>query len=205
VDKQLTEFDIWNTVNPKTFLDNDRANPARGHAAKIIERAAKAAKRRVKYTVLEVGPGNGIDYHDHFSRLEKLGIIAYSAIEPSQALLKEFKSRSPNVPIQQGTFSDLRKKQTDCLYTKAVFEHQPDILFPLSSVLAAARLLIVVNWYIPPDDAKAAIRYDETEKVFYNCYSETTVKEIIESAGWAREVLWTPGSTNALYVLTKHK
>ena len=202
---ELSNFAIWSQVNVSTFLEDDRANPARKAASEAIEAVVRQPIVRSKksFSVLEIGPGNGIDYQDHFSKLEASKLISYEAYEPSPKLRAEFQRRCPQAKVRNATFAQLKPKSWSCIYVKAVFEHQPEIVAPLKAVLDAAVKLVVINWYLPPDDELAKIELNEAEQVYYNIYPKSLVSQIIAEAGWTLREHKPEGSLNTLYILTR--
>jgi len=190
-------FDLWDKLPPDRFLTDDRHNPARALAAGIVRK--EVARLGGSASLLELGPGPGFDYADHFSAIAGL---EYSALEGSKKLLAHCTQRFPQADFQLGGFLALQRRQErsiDIVYAKAVFEHQASFQEPLRSFLRVARSLALINWYLPPGPT-AQLRYNEQERMHYNRYAAGAVLKEITDAGFALEIRIAPPPGNALYI-----
>lgn len=107
------DFRFWeHLAAPTTFLDDDRANPARAAAAAIVASEIEQGAR----SLVEIGPGPGYDYIDHFSRIPGL---AYAAYEGARTLRDAFLAVAPGVDVRLGGFEHLEPDSADIVYTKA--------------------------------------------------------------------------------------
>ncbi len=185
-------FRLWDEV-PKTFLQDDRANPARVSAEVVV----RALIERGCASMVEVGPGPGFDYIDHFRQLP----IAYSAYEASAGLRGLFASAAPDADLRVGGFLDLAPGSFDVVYTKATLEHQPDFRDGLRRMIHAARRYVLINFYLPPGQVWES---KEGQGVFFNRYVESDVLAFVKECGAsveARTVEGPPG--NHLWLIAK--
>lgn len=185
-------FQLWNQV-PRTFLEDDRANPARISAEVIV----RALIERGCSSMVEIGPGPGFDYVDHFRGLP----ISYAAYEASDGLRRLFSASAPDVDLRPGGFLDLAPQSFDLVFTKATLEHQPDFRDGLRRMIHAARRYVLINFYLPPgsfEDRK------EGQGVWFNRYLESEVESFVGECGAkveARTVEGPPG--NHLWLIAK--
>lgn len=189
-----TDFEYWNGLSKPavdTFLANDWDNPARARAAEIIKGWVAAGA----VSLVEVGPGPGIDY-DRF--LSKIGDLKYTAFEGSKNLRDNLVSKFPGATFHHGTFADLPDKGFDIAYTKATFEHQPDFEEPLKFFLRSTRRFALINWYRPPTIAENR-EYSHADKMHYNTYLKSTVNSLIHKEGFSLEEERCSVSGNVLY------
>jgi FkbM family methyltransferase len=196
------EYEIWNNLDATTFLQDDKDNPARAAAAKVVRDAAKRMHK--KPTLIELGCGTGIDYLDHFAALENEGILRYMAMDGSKNFVDHCRKFCPRVKV--GTFDTLEAdgKQYDFTYVKAVLEHQPGVEKPLRQLLRSTKVMCVVSWYLVPNEEPESIRYSEAERVFYNRYNRDHVRSIIKSESFSVE--WIPlANKQELYILKRNK
>lgn len=188
---------FWDTV-PDQFLADDRNNPARAAAAAILlEHARKTGLR----SLLEVGPGMGFDFADHFQPHVVSKDITYQGVEGSTGLHSRLQQQYPVGDWVLGTFDDLTPASYDMAYTKATLEHQGTLEAPLVALLQAARSLVVINWYRPPGLQQEQV-YQSKQQVWYTTWRQADVLEVIARFGTC-EIQEVPGSTNVLYIVRK--
>lgn len=197
---------IWNSLDPKTFLKDDRSNIGRNMAAGKVSEFLKKIKTETKQrhvTMLEIGCCNGIDYRDYFRQMENDGLI-YHGLDISKKMIESIQKDFPDLNVRVGGFTDLRQSQKyDITYVKAVFEHQPDFAPPLKQLLSVTQYICIINWYLPPgrkDEAK--IQFSEGEQVYYNRYEKALVEKVIKEAGFQIKIEEVPNG-NTLYYITK--
>jgi len=187
-DRDEPRLDVWDGA-PIGFLSDDRPNPARAAAAAMIaDLAAKGVR-----SMVEVGPGPGFDYVDHFRGLP----VSYVAYEPSATLRSVFLLSAPGADIRPGGYVDLPPESYDLCYTKATLEHQRDFRHALHRMLLAARR-VLINWYLPPDE-KGALRYSPEEGIWYNRYVRSEVIDFIHQHGYVVEERPQPPPGNSLW------
>jgi len=166
------DFRYWNSVDPASFLDHDRANPSRQWATREAIRAAKGG------TLLEVGPGGGTDYERYFSKAKG---IEYTGLEGSQSLHAALQTRFPEAAWRNDLLTSLPPLSADVVYARHVMEHQPALEPALGLVLGAARHACVLTWYRPP----GPVAYHEVwEGVYCHTYERETVLKSVEAAGF---------------------
>lgn len=187
-------FSYWDTVDPAKFLSDDWGNPSRAWAASQI---ADAVKRGAS-SMVEIGPGRGVDYAWLISKLP----IAYSGWEGSRGLFEFLVRKYPDGKWECRPLLDLPAKSFDLVYARHVLEHQPNLEPSLSTLLAAARMAVVIVWYRPPDETGLR-EYSEVERVHYNTYRRDEVLSIVAANGWrvAAEVMFEPSPSNLGWVL----
>lgn len=165
---------VWEQMDPTTFLTEDATNPARALAAEII-------KGHTPCTMIEVGPGTGIDYELHFSRMSGLD---YHGIEACKRFVERLVALHGN-HFSAGTFASLKYRSADVLYTKATLEHQPGFKFGLGQMFNAARRAVVINWYRPlMNKGPAKISFSEGDQLHYNQYVLSDVRALATAMGW---------------------
>ena len=182
--------DLWNSLPSPEFLAYDRPNPARAAAAAVV--ASSGAGRMV-----EVGPGAGYDYLDHFSSMP----LSYVAYEGSSLLRAAFLRSAPAADVRAGGFLDLAPDSFDLCYTKATLEHQRDFRDGLRRmVLAAPR--VVVNWYLPPD-AEGKPCYSGEQGIWYNRYRRVDVANFLYDLGCLVVERPQPPPGNSLWIVNR--
>lgn len=167
-------FRYWNSVDPAHFLEHDWQNPSRPWAA---ERAIEAALRAPSQSLLEIGPGPGVDYARVFSK----AAIRYLGVEGSATLYEALRSRFPEAEWRNLTIADLAPLSADVVYARHVLEHQPALEPALGQVLAAARSAVVLTWYRPPGPVAV---HEVWEGVDCRTYRRADVFEGIARAGF---------------------
>jgi len=147
------DFKYWNELqNPETFLENDWNNPARAWVGEKVAGLADAAKNTLE--MIEVGPGNGIDYERQFKPLVERGKLIYQAYEGSLNLRDSLRKRHPEAFWVHGSLLSLPPRGCDLVYAKAVLEHQPTLEPSLSHLLSASRAHAIIVWYRPPTNTE---------------------------------------------------
>jgi hypothetical protein len=164
-------FTYWNSVNPTTFLKHDWENPSRQFAAE------KAIELATGGTLLEVGPGPGVDYRRWFSRAD----VDYCGYEGSQSLHAALQRRFPEAVWQCKTIADMEPLSADVVYARHVMEHQPALEPALGQLLSAAKKYVVLTWYRPPAPRAS---YDIWEGVIAHTYKRNSVLAAVASHGW---------------------
>jgi len=134
------DFTYWDGVDPAHFLETDWANPSRQWAAGKAIEAAKGG------TLLEVGPGPGVEYADWFSK----SAVQYTGVEGSANLFRALCERFPETSWVHGQIAGLPAFSADVVYARHVLEHQPTLEPALGTLLAAARSAVLLTWYRPP-------------------------------------------------------
>ncbi len=187
-------FDYWDGLDdPGAFLRDDRDNPVRAWVAAHL--AGLCTNGPVD--LMEIGPGSGLDYIEHLS---KIPYLRYHALEGSVTLCDHLEQTRPEMLIDVGSFIDLEPFSYDIIYTKATLEHQPDFADPLLRMIAAARREVILVWYRPP--AEEPIKsFDEQQKVHYNTYRRADVEAVIASTGASLEVHDMAEGGNSVYII----
>jgi hypothetical protein len=168
------DFRYWNSVDPASFLDHDRANPSRAWATK----AAAAEAKKGDGTLLEVGPGGGMDYEKYFSKAKG---ITYTGLEGSQSLHAALQTRFPDAAWRNDLLTNLEPLSADVVYARHVMEHQPALEPALGLVLGAARHACVLTWYRPPGPQAF---HEIWEGVYCHTYERAAVLKAVEAAGF---------------------
>lgn len=137
-------FGYWDSVQPESFLAHDWENPSRQWATRQAIDLAKGG------TLLEVGPGPGVDYDRYFRGAVQAEQLRYIAYEGSENLCSSLQSRYPESSFHWAKISDLQPKIADVVYARHVLEHQPALEPALGQLLNAARSFVVLTWYRPP-------------------------------------------------------
>jgi len=191
-------FRLWNQLDATKFLLDDRANPARAMAADVIKAQVELLGGQTA-SMLEIGPGPGFDYGDHFQHIPRL---RYTGLEGSSMMLRHCKEQHPNADFQRGDFTTLQQysaQSFDITYAKAIFEHQEDFEVPLHLMLSVTKRLAVVNWYLPPGPVEE-LRYIAAEPMYYNRYAAADVRAAVLTAGFELEIVTAPPPGNELYI-----
>jgi hypothetical protein len=168
-------FTYWNGVDPATFLNHDWENPSREWACEVAIKAAAGG------TLLEVGPGPGVDYGNHFQHAVLTGRVAYTGYEGSRTLYDALRSRFRESAWENLTIADLPPSGADVVYARHVMEHQPALDPALGQLLNAARRVVVLTWYRPP--AREAIVHI-WEGVHCQTYERNQVLDVVARAGF---------------------
>ncbi len=187
-------FDYWENA-PSEFIADDRLNPARAAAATIVQ---ALAVEHIGITLAEVGPGPGFDYLDHF---RSMPAVRFTAVECCKAVAVRLREHNANVRLGGFDLLSDGAETFDVVYTKATLEHQPDWLDPLAAMIAAARRLVIVNFYLPPIDQPALLRYSAEQQMHYNHYDARRIAAYISDRRRTLAVVAVPGSTNVLYLI----
>lgn len=166
------DFTYWNSVDPASFLDHDWKNPSRQWAAKEAIRLAKNG------TLLEVGPGGGVDYERYFSKAKG---IQYEGLEGSQTLYDSLRQRFPDAAWRNDLLTSLPALSADVVYARHVMEHQPALEPALGLVLGAARHACVLTWYRPPGPQAF---HEIWEGVYCHTYQRAQVLKAVADAGF---------------------
>jgi hypothetical protein len=169
------DFTYWNSVDPASFLDHDWQNPSRVWATKEAVKAADGG------SLLEIGPGPGVDYARHFHPHVQSGALTYRGVEGSQTLHDSLRSRFPEAAWQHATIADLKPQSADVVYARHVMEHQPSLEPALSQVLGAARHVVVLTWYRPPGPQAF---YEIWEGVHCQTFARVNVLAAVAKAGF---------------------
>lgn len=168
----VPDFRYWDSVEPSTFLEHDWANPSRVWATTEAIKAAKGG------SLLEVGPGPGVDYERAFSKAEG---IDYAGWEGSGNLCAALRVKYPDAAWVHGQIADLGEESADVVYTRHVLEHQPALEPALSQLLGAARKAVVLTWYRPPGPVAF---FEVWEGVHCQTFQREEVMQSVAAAGW---------------------
>lgn len=169
------DFTYWNSVDPASFLDHDWQNPSRQWACNAAIEAANGG------TLLEVGPGPGVDYERYFREYQKAGLLQYAAYEGSQNLCTDLRKRFPEAQWHCQTIADLKLLSFDVVYARHVMEHQPALQPALGLVLGAARHTVVLSWYRAPGPTAF---HEVWEGVHCQTYQRQAVLRAVAQAGF---------------------
>jgi hypothetical protein len=177
------DFRYWNSVDPSTFLDHDWQNPSRQWATREAIKAAKGG------TLLEVGPGPGVDYERYFSKAKG---FRYKGWEGSLNLCIALQSRFPKAMWVNGELLGVPTAYADVVYARHVMEHQPALEPALARLLGAARHTVVLTWYRPPGPVAF---FEVWEGVHCQTYKRSDVLESVARAGFRidKSELFTSG------------
>lgn len=172
-------FIYWNATDPAGFLADDWENPSRIWAGlKVREAIAGGA-----CSLVEVGPGPGIDYERQFRALVKDGKLYYTGFEGSSNFCQNLADKFPESVWRNLQILDLPPGGFDVVYEKAVLEHQPCLEPCFSTLLAAARRHVVIIWYRPPHDAPF-VHAIGPDGCHYCTFNLSDVLALVERAGW---------------------
>ena len=189
-------FDYWNTLAaPEKFLEGDWNNPSRRWAA---DKVASSVVDGIR-TMVEVGPGNGVDYERYLSKYPDL---TYTGWEGSSNLYASLCARHPRANWVQQPLLALPPKSFDLVYARHVLEHQPSLEPSLPHLLDAAIEKVIVVWYRPPASADEHAVGAAGEH--YWTFKRSDVLDSIGRAGWhiiEEQVL--PGDGNLGWVLRR--
>lgn len=173
----MLDFTYWNQVDPSGFLVDDWGNPSRAWAGHAV---AAAIGRGCK-TMVEAGPGVGVDYGEQFRKFVVEGALTYTGHEGSSNFCAHLRTRFPEATWLNKTIADLPRGGHDIVYSRAVLEHQPSLEPALSRFLGAAKKLAILIWYRPP--AAAAISSKE-DGVYYHTFRLDEVLDVVRTARW---------------------
>lgn len=175
----LVDFSYWDKVDALSFLADDWENRSREWAGKtvasLVERGAK--------TMVEVGPGAGVDYARHFYPLVQAGRLYYTGFEGSAGLCRALQQKYPAAMWQNVPIESLPERAFDVAYARHVLEHQPTLEPALSKLLGAAVSHAIIVWYRPPA-AAAFAEYDAANNVYYQTFERAAVLKSVEAAGF---------------------
>jgi methyltransferase family protein len=184
------DFRYWNSVDPAHFLEHDWQNPSRVWAT------AKAIGAAKNGTLLEVGPGPGVDYERHFAASG----VPYVGWEGSTNLCKALRFRFPEATWVNGDLSAIPAALADVVYARHVMEHQPALDPALGWLLGAARGTVVLTWYRPPDLTAYS---DYWEGVHCHTFARADVLQAIERHGFRIMEQQTFASGDETWVLVR--
>lgn len=170
-------FDYWNQRQSEDFLEDDWGNPSRFWAGTKISEAAKSGL----VSMIEVGPGSGIDYARLFRPLVAAGKITYAGYDGSASFCASLTKRFAESKWHCAPLLALPAAAADVVYTKAVLEHQPALEPSLSHLLAAARKVVILIWYRPPADGEVG---EVVDGVHYRTYRRSDVLDVVARRGW---------------------
>ena len=165
-------FRYWDSVDPAHFLEHDWQNPSREWAT---ARAIEAAEGG---TLLEVGPGPGVDYERYFAKAKG---VRYIGLEGSSNLCHALQSRFPDAEWLNGELTALPVRHADVVYARHVMEHQPAIEPALGRLLGAARKAVVLTWYRPPGPVAVS---EVWRDVHCQTFARTEIMKAIKRHRW---------------------
>jgi hypothetical protein len=194
-------FDYWDQVDKDIFLASDRDNPARAFVANWVSDFCRHNEGRVMPTMLEVGPGPGIDYERFYRNMVKSGMLGYAMIDGSAGMCDFLRKKFPEAMVATATFENLVEGGTDIVYTKALFEHQPELETPLRQFLAAGKRLAIVNWYRPPADEE--VFTVGKDKCIYATWKREDVLRIGRECGWGEPEITAFDNGNEVWIWRK--
>jgi hypothetical protein len=169
------DFRYWNSVDPSSFLAHDWENPSRQWAAE------KAIDLVGRGTIIEVGPGQGLDYERYFRPRELAAQFSYIGYEGSLNLCTALRDRYPGKQWHNEALTDIPPQSAGVVYVRHVLEHQPALEPALGAILAAARRYVVLTWYRQP--AVRAIDH-VWNGVHCQTYARSDVMEAVAAAGF---------------------
>jgi hypothetical protein len=169
------DFTWWEHHDPAVFLQHDWPNPSREVGASMALAGALGG------TLLEVGPGSGVDYARTFRDPVLRDQVRYVGYEPTQRFCEALQAKYPEAVWEWLPLSELPPNAADVVYTRAVLEHQPSLAPALSAILAAARRMVVVDWYRAPGD-----RHEHTfsDGVHYHTFTRADVLAAVARSGF---------------------
>lgn len=174
----------WERQDPETFLDFNWSHPSR----EVGTGAAIALARQYGGSLVEVGPGAGVDYSQHF---RPCADIHYTGYEPTRRFCDALRVRFPAATWVHGAIADLPAGCADVVYCRAVLEHQPALQPALGQLLAAARHAVVIDWYRPPELYASC---DFVDGVPCHTFAVSDVFDVILAAGFAVDQQWVAGN-----------
>lgn len=183
------DFAYWNSVDPDRFLADDWDNPSRMWAGSVIRMASESGCR----TMVEVGPGPGVDYDRQFRQMVFDGKLFYTGYEGSSKLCAALRQKYPEADWRNEPLDDLPQRTFEIAYVKAVLEHQSALEPSFSRILASARRLVILIWYRPPAGEPISSVQDG---VYYQTFRRVDVLRVVAEAGWkiAEEVSFASGN-----------
>ena len=173
------DFSYWDKVDASSFLADDWENKSRTWAGKTVS----ALVDRGASTMVEVGPGAGVDYVRQFYPLVQAGRLYYTGFEGSVGLCRALQQKYPAAMWQNLSIEGLPERGFDVVYARHVLEHQPALEPALSKLLAAAISYAIVVWYRPPAGA-ASFEHDAANDVWYQTFERAAVLKSVEAAGF---------------------
>lgn len=195
-------FDFWDAQEPASFLAFDHDAPSRAVAAALALGRLFPSERVP--TLLEVGPGPGVDYARFFRPHVELGRLRYVGVEGSSGLHADLVRRFPESAWRLGTIDTLRRRVADVVYVRSVLEHQLALEPALSLICAAARRAVVLTWYRPPADEARCDWYDLTPGIPAQTYRRADVVARVAKAGFrVAEEVRVAGSTDLIWCLDR--
>lgn len=186
------------------FLAHDFHNPSREVAYGIINNFFRNDFYR--RSVCEIGFGQCLDFINLFKPMCGYGLI-YRGYDITPQFVKYAKKEHPGHNFEVGGFDNLPPSQYDITYTRHTLEHQHphDYKLALYKLLQATRELCIITWFLPPQKQEH-IFWSETDGFdntgcWVNTYDQDKIFEIIEQAGFDREIIQS--GTNQVYVLRR--
>lgn len=190
------DFVWWEKQEPATFLAFDWGNASRELGCSMALLATKQYG-----TLLEVGPGSGVDYARSFRPAVLARRIKYIGYEPTQRFYRALTEKYPEANWGDVPLSMICPRSADVVYIRAVLEHQPTLEPALTSVCEAARAVVVIDWYRPPADVATHEMYNG---VWCHTFAIADVRAVIERAGFRLdEIATVSGSPNEVWRLTR--
>jgi hypothetical protein len=171
------DFSWWERQDAHTFLAHDWDNPARGSATA----AAIALAKHHGGALLEVGPGNGVDYANAFRAHVLAGTLRYTGVEGTHTFFAALAEKHPEATWEHRALADLAPLSADVVYARHVLEHQPALVPALPTLLAAARHAVVLDWYRPPADVSV---YSMWENVHFHTFARAEVLRVVAESGF---------------------
>lgn len=171
------DFSYWNGVDPDQFLADDWDNPSRAWAGAAVRMAIESGS----HTMVEVGPGPGVDYLRRFRQSVFDGKLFYTGCEGSSKLCAALRKKYPEANWRNQPLTGLLPRSFDIVYAKAVLEHQPALEPSLSCLLNAAKRFAILIWYRPPaDEAISSVQ----DGVYYQTFRRDEVLGVVARSGW---------------------
>lgn len=167
----------WSSHDPASFLAFNWDHPSRAIGT-------DAALELVRHGVLvEVGPGNGVDYARAFQPHVMLDTLEYIGWEATATFCDRLRATYPEATWHHAPLQHLLPLSCDVVYARAVLEHQVDPYAALACLLEAARVGVVLDWYRPP---AAVACCDHVGGVPCHTVERARVEAIIADAGFTR-------------------
>lgn len=153
-------------------------------------------------SVLDCGAGLGLDYIG-FQNISHP--VAYAGIEPSAAMrgtahqVAEHYSQPGLIPISEGSIEDIPypDQHFDLVYARHIFEHLPHIDGAVREMVRAARLEVVVVFFMRPGGETYLTR--ERDGLWQNWWSKRYVEELFNNEPRVEVCFWETLGSETLF------
>jgi len=125
-------------------------------------------------SVLDVGCGPALDY-DYFKSTD----ISYTCCDLTPRFIEEARRRYPDIDARLADAANLPfdDRTYDCVYCKDLLEHMPPDIMKRSvdEMWRVARNLMIISWFIPPEDKEIIKRTHQGTGYYLNTYDKKQI------------------------------